>query len=206
MFIHRGLLKPHFKENHLSSFKACIKDKFNLEVDIHFSQNDTPVCIHDYNLKRFWNVQKPIRSLLDQHLKQYNITKLSELLKIITHQTKLLVEIKPVLNTNTLNRLLETCHGFHSSVHFISFKENNLIKIRKITQDFKLGLIFHHHSQHQKIQQALNQKHIHFFVLPAAGLFNSKIKKIRKKKYFYTIKNIKNMCARPNYIVENVIN
>ena len=50
MFIHRGLIEKNFRENHITSFKECIKKKFNIETDIHFTQNNTPICFHDYSL------------------------------------------------------------------------------------------------------------------------------------------------------------
>merc|ERR1712139_708697 len=131
---HRGLIKKNFRENHIISFKECIK--------------------------------------------KYKITKLCDLLKILTVNTKVLVEIKPLLRKNTLNRLLETCNGFKKNVYFISFKESNLVKIRGITKDFKLGLILHSHHKNDKINQKLNKNHINFFVFHTQFLFISKIKKI----------------------------
>lgn len=204
MFIHRGLIHPNLKENHISSFKVCIQHQFNIETDIHFSQNHTPFCHHDYNLKRLCKIPKPLRTLRDHQLKKYHLTKLSELLTIVTPKTQLLVEIKPRLTPATLERLLTTCHGFHKTVRFISFKKHNLINIRKSTPDFKLGLIFHRHAPVHTIQQALNQNHIQFLVLPASKLSHSKITQIKKKKYFYTIKKIKKRDAKSNYIVENL--
>ena len=205
MFIHRGLIEKNFRENHITSFKECIKKKFNIETDIHFTQNNTPICFHDYSLRRLFNIRKKTRTILDKNLKKYKITKLCDLLKILTVNTKVLVEIKPLLRKNTLNRLLETCNGFKKNVYFISFKESNLVKIRGITKDFKLGLILHSHRKNGKINQKLNKNHINFFVFHTQFLFISKIKKIQKKKYFYTFKNIRMNDAKSNYIIENII-
>jgi glycerophosphoryl diester phosphodiesterase len=116
-----------------------------------------------------------------------------------------LVEIKPFLRKNTLNRLLEICNGYKKNVYFISFKESNLVKIRGITKDFKLGLILHSRHKNNKINQKLNKNHINFFVFHTQFLFISKIKKIQKKKYFYTFKNIRMNDAKSNYIIENIL-
>ena len=69
MFIHRGLIEKNFRENHITSFKECIKKKFNIETDIHFTQNNTPICFHDYSLRRLFNIRKKTRTILDKNLK-----------------------------------------------------------------------------------------------------------------------------------------
>lgn len=205
MFIHRGLIKKNFRENHITSFKECIKKNFNIETDIHFTQNNTPICFHDYSLRRLFNIKKKTRTILDKNLKKYNITKLCGLLKILTVNTKVLVEIKPLLTKNTLNQLLETCNGFRKNVYFISFKESNLVRIREATKDFKLGLILHRHLKNGKINQIINKKHINFFILHTQFLIHPEIKKIKKNIYFYTFRNIRMNDAKSNYIIENII-
>ena len=73
MFIHRGLIEKNFRENHITSLKECIKKKFNIETDIHFTQNNTPICFHDYSLRRLFNIRKKTRTILDKNLKKYNL-------------------------------------------------------------------------------------------------------------------------------------
>lgn len=204
MFIHRGLINKNLRENHISAFKKCLEKNYNIETDIHFSKNNILVCFHDFNLKKLFN-KKKIKDLTSQDLKKYNITKLTDLLKIINHETKILLEIKPLLSEITLAKLHKVYNKYHKNILFISFVEKNLIKIKNKMTNVKLGFIFKRNSKYLDIKKKLNKKYINFFVLPQNLKEIEKIKKIKIKKFFYTIKNIKLKNIKNNYIVENII-
>lgn len=204
MFIHRGLINKNLRENHISAFKKCLEKNYNIETDIHFSKNNILVCFHDFNLKKLFN-KKKIKDLTSQDLKKYNITKLTDLLKIINHETKILLEIKPLLSEITLAKLHKVYNKYHKNILFISFVEKNLIKIKNKITNVKLGFIFKRNSKYLDIKKKLNKKYINFFVLPQNLKEIEKIKKIKIKKFFYTIKNIKLKNIKNNYIVENII-
>lgn len=204
MFIHRGLINKNLRENHISAFKKCLEKNYNIETDVHFSKNNILVCFHDFNLKKLFN-KKKIKDLTNHDLKKYNITKLKDLLKIINHETKILLEIKPLLSEITLEKLHKVYNKYHKNILFISFVEKNLIKIRNKITNVKLGFIFKRNSKYLDIKKKLNKKYINFFVLPQSLREIEKIKKIKIKKFFYTIKNIKLKNVKNNYIVENII-
>jgi glycerophosphoryl diester phosphodiesterase len=204
MFIHRGLLNKNLRENHISAFKKCIEKNYNIETDVHFSKNNILVCFHDFHLKKLFN-KKKIKDLTSQDLKKYNITKLKDLLKIIKHKTKILLEIKPSLNQKTLGKLEKVYNKYRKNILFISFIEKNLIKIKNKFKKVKLGYIFKRNSNCLDIKKKLNKKHINFFVLPKNFEKIKKIKKVKIKKFFYTIRNIKLRNIKNNYIVENII-
>ena len=69
----------------------------------------------------------------------------------------------------------------------------------------KLGYIFKRSNNYSDIKKKLNKKHINFFVLPKNFEKIKKIEKIKIKKFFYTIKNIKLKNIKNNYIIENII-
>jgi glycerophosphoryl diester phosphodiesterase len=204
MFIHRGLLNKDLRENHISAFKKCIEKNYNIETDVHFSKNNVLVCFHDFHLNKLFN-KKKIKDLTSQDLKKYNITKLNDLLKIIKRKTKILLEIKPSLNQKTLERLEKVYNRYRKNILFISFIEKNLIKIKIKFKKVKLGYIFKRNNNYSDIKKKLNKKHINFFVLPKNLEKIKKIEKIKKKKFFYTIKNIKLKNIKNNYIIENII-
>jgi glycerophosphoryl diester phosphodiesterase len=204
MFIHRGLLNKDLRENHISAFKKCIEKNYNIETDVHFSKNNVLVCFHDFHLNKLFN-KKKIKDLTSQDLKKYNITKLNDLLKIIKRKTKILLEIKPSLNQKTLERLEKVYNRYRKNILFISFIEKNLIKIKNKFKKVKLGYIFKRNNNYSDIKKKLNKKHINFFVLPKNLEKIKKIEKIKKKKFFYTIKNIKLKNIKNNYIIENII-
>jgi glycerophosphoryl diester phosphodiesterase len=205
MFIHRGLLSKNLKENHISAFKECIKNDYNIETDIHFSKNNTAVCFHDYNLKRLLNIKKKIKNIPDQELIRYNITKLKELLNIVKPKTKILIEIKPLLNQITLEEIKKIYLKHSKNIFFISFIEKNLFKLKKSIKDVRLGLIFKNNCKYSDIKKKLNKKYINFLVLPKNFEKINKINKIKKKKFFYTIKNVNFRNIKKNYILENLI-
>jgi glycerophosphoryl diester phosphodiesterase len=204
MFIHRGLLNKDLRENHISAFKKCIEKNYNIETDVHFSKNNVLVCFHDFHLNKLFN-KKKIKDLTSQDLKKYNITKLNDLLKIIKRKTKILLEIKPSLNQKTLERLEKVYNKYRKNILFISFIEKNLIKIKNKFKKVKLGYIFKRNNNYSDIKKKLNKKHINFFVLPKNLEKIKKIEKIKVKKFFYTIKNIKLRNIKNNYIIENII-
>ena len=204
MFIHRGLLNKDLRENHISAFKKCIEKNYNIETDVHFSKNNVLVCFHDFHLNKLFN-KKKIKDLTSQDLKKYNITKLNDLLKIIKRKTKILLEIKPSLNQKTLERLEKVYNKYRKNILFISFIEKNLIKIKNKFKKVKLGYIFKRNNNYSDIKKKLNKKHINFFVLPKNFEKIKKIKKVKIKKFFYTIRNIKLRNIKNNYIVENII-
>lgn len=204
MFIHRGLINKDLRENHISAFKKCIEKNYNIETDVHFSKDNVLVCFHDFNLKKLLK-KKKIKDLTSQDLKKYNITKLNDLLKIINHKTKILLEIKPLLNQITLGELEKVYDKYHKNILFISFIEKNLIQIKSKLKNVKLGYIFKRNSAYSDIKKKLNKKHINFFVLPKNLEGIKRIKKIKIIKFFYTIKNIKLKNIKKNYIVENII-
>jgi glycerophosphoryl diester phosphodiesterase len=204
MFIHRGLINKDLRENHISAFKKCIEKNYNIETDVHFSKDNVLVCFHDFNLKKLLK-KKKIKDLTNQDLKKYNITKLNDLLKIINDKTKILLEIKPLLNQITLGKLEKVYNKYRKNIVFISFIEKNLIQIRSKLKNVKLGYIFKRNSIYSDIKKKLNKKHINFFVLPKNLEEIKRIRKIKIIKFFYTIKNIKLKNIKKNYIVENII-
>ena len=204
MFIHRGLINRGLRENHISAFKKCLQKNYNIETDIHFAKNNILVCFHDFNLKKLFN-KKKIKDLTSQDIKKYNITKLKDLLKIIKSKTKILLEIKPLLNQINLGKLEKVYNKYHKNILFISFIEKNLIEIKNKFKNVKLGYIFKRNSKYSDIKKKLNEKHINFFVLPKDFEKIKKINKIKIKKFFYTIKDIKLKNIKKNYIVENIL-
>ena len=98
IYIHRGKIYKNIRENSFKGFKLSINQGFNVETDVHFIKNNTPVCFHDFNLKRLKKVNKKIKNLNQNDLKKFKIIKLKTLIKLLKKETRLLVEIKPFLD------------------------------------------------------------------------------------------------------------
>ena len=209
--IHRGILNKNFKENCLDSFKASFKKKYGIETDIHATKDKKFVCFHDFTLKRIFKINKSIKDIKYQELKKikyksFKIPLLAEVLKLSKNKYPIFIEIKPFLKKRLLSKLINETKGFNKVV-FISFKKDNIDSLLKINSSIKVGLSFSNRSSIKSILKSSINKKLKCLILDKKFLNNKKIQKIKKEKYYYTIKN-KNyfLKYRKNYnlIFENL--
>ena len=80
----------------------------------------------------------------------------------------------------------------------ISFKEKNLINLYKINKKLPLGLLFLSTASFKNIKIKSKKKYVKFLVLEKKFLSNKNLHLIRKKIYYYTIKN-KNLFKKYRY-------
>ena len=71
---------------------------------------------------------------------------------------------------------------------FISFKHENIYKLLSINKNTQVGLSFCPPTSVKKIIEKSNNKKINYLILDKIYLTNKKIKKLKIKKYYYTIK------------------
>tara|TARA_B100000287_G_scaffold417855_1_gene454088 strand:- start:232 stop:870 length:639 start_codon:yes stop_codon:yes gene_type:complete len=190
--IHRGIVNKNCKENNLKSFKASFKKNYSIETDIHLTKDNEFVCFHDFTLKRIFKINKSIKNLDYKVLKNISENKneiplLDDLLKLSKNKYYLFIEIKPLFKKNTLIKLINKTKKFKKCI-FISFKEKNIYNLLKIKRTLKVGLSFAKNTNLKTILKKSKEKNINCIILDKYFLNNKKIKKIKKKKYFYTIK------------------
>ncbi len=190
--IHRGIVNKNCKENNLKSFKASFKKNYSIETDIHLTKDNEFVCFHDFTLKRIFKINKSIKNLDYKDLKNISENKneiplLDDLLKLSKNKYYLFIEIKPLFKKNTLIKLINKTKKFKKCI-FISFKEKNIYNLLKIKRTLKVGLSFAKNTNLKTILKKSKEKNINCIILDKYFLNNKKIKKIKKKKYFYTIK------------------
>ena len=209
--IHRGILNKKFKENCLDSFKASFKKKYGIETDIHATKDKKFVCFHDFTLKRIFKINKSIKDIKYQELKKikyksFKIPLLAEVLKLSKNKYPIFIEIKPFLEKRLLSKLINETKGFNKVV-FISFNKDNIDNLLRINSSIKVGLSFSNRSSIKSILKSSINKKLKCLILDKKFLNNKKIQKIKKEKYYYTIKN-KNyfLKYRKNYnlIFENL--
>ena len=209
--IHRGIINKNFKENCLDSFKASFKKKYGIETDIHATKDKKFVCFHDFTLKRIFKINKSIKDIKYQELKKikyksFKIPLLAEVLKLSKNKYPIFIEIKPFLEKRLLSKLINETKGFNKVV-FISFNKDNIDNLLKINSSIKVGLSFSNRSSIKSILKSSINKKLKCLILDKKFLNNKKIQKIKKEKYYYTIKN-KNyfLKYRKNYnlIFENL--
>ena len=202
-YIHRGLAKKSFKENTLSAFKYSFKKKYGIETDLQVTKDNQLICFHDFNLRRKFNLNKNVKDINYYSLKKISkkrkatVPLLKDLLKISKNKYPLLLEIKPLLTKISLLNLIKLSKKT-KKYGIISFKEKNLINLYKINKKLSLGLLFLSTASFKNIKIKSKKKYVKFLVLEKKFLSNKNLHLIRKKIYYYTIKN-KNLFKKYRY-------
>ena len=207
--IHRGIVNKNYKENLLNSFKTSFKKGYGIETDIHATKDGEFVCFHDFTLKRIHKINKSIKNL--SYTEILNLTKknpiplLKDLLKLSKNKFDLFIEIKPLFSNKLLRKLLKETKKYNKCV-FISFKEKNIYRIIKIKRKTKVGLSYSPSTSIKIITKKSKNKDVNCLILDKYFLKSSEINKIKKEKYFYTIKNKKDFkkYSNSNLIFENL--
>ena len=210
--IHRGLAKKNFKENTIKSFKYSFKKKYGIETDLHATKDNQIVCFHDFTLKRKFKLNKKIKDINYSDLKKLSKKKkaeiplLKDLLKISKNKHSLLFEIKPLFKRKNLLHLIKLTKRT-KKYGLISFKEKNLINLYKINKKLPLGLLLLASASFKKIKIKSNKKYVKFLVLEKKFLSNKNLNLVKKRIYYYTIKNkslFKKYRYSKNLIFENL--
>ena len=209
LLIHRGLAKRNFTENTISSFRYCFKKKYGIETDIHCTKDGKIVCFHDFNLKSKFKINKSLKNLKYQDLlkiskaKKKPIPLLNDLIKLSKNKRFLMLEIKPLFSKENLKVLLKEIKKL-KNYSLTSFKEKNIINLYKLKKDLNLGLLIPSTFTFKKIIKKSKKKYVKFLVLEKKFLKEKKLDKIKKKIYFYTIrdKRLFNQYKNKNLIFE----
>ena len=148
---HRGLITKYSKENSLKSFKKSFELGYSLETDLRYTKDEEIICFHDPNLRRMYNLDYTIKSLIFSKLdkltrKKLKITKLDDLLNIYDDKKELFLELKGVFKKSVLLKLLNKTKDF-KKITFISFYHKNLFNIKNISSQFKVGASFYKYSK-----------------------------------------------------------
>jgi len=189
--IHRGIVNKNHKENLLKSFQQSFKKGYGIETDIHATKDEKFICFHDFTLRRIFKNKSSVKNLnysAIEKISEGKIPLLNDLLKASKNKYFLFIEIKPVFSKKLLKKLVKETSKFSKCV-FISFKHKNIYDLLKINKKTKVGLSFHPPSSAKSIIKKSLNKDINCLVLDKSYLENKSIHKIKKDKYFYTIKN-----------------
>ena len=211
LLIHRGLAKKNFTENTISSFRYCFKKKYGIETDIHCTKDNKIVCFHDFNLKAKFKINKFLKNIKYQDLlkiskdKKKPIPLLNDLIKLSKNKRFLMLEIKPLFSKENRKTLLKEIKNL-KNYSLTSFKEKNIINLYKMKKSLNLGLLIPSTFTFNRIIEKSKKKYVKFLVLEKKFLREKKLYKIKKKIYFYTIKDKKlfNQFNNKNLIFENL--
>ncbi len=209
--IHRGLAKKNFNENTISAFRYCFKKKYGIETDIHCTKDNKIVCFHDFNLKNKFKINKALKNFEYNDLlkiskaKKQPIPLLNDLIKLSKNKRFLMLEIKPLFTKENLKVLLKEIRRL-KNFSLTSFKEKNISNLYKIKKNLNLGLLIPSTFTFAQIIKKSKKKYIKFLVLEKKFLKEKKLNVIKKKIYFYTIKDKRlfSQFNKKNLIFENL--
>ena len=210
--IHRGLVDKRYKENLLNSFKQSFKKGYGIETDIHTTKDNQFICFHDFTLKRIFKKNLSVKNINYSKISEIStkhgksVPLLKDLLKISKNRYDIFIEIKPLFSKLLLKKLIKETSKFTKCV-FISFKHENIFKLLSIKKNTKVGLSFHPPTSVKKIIKKSNNRKINYLILDKSYLGNTKIQKLKIKKYYYTIKTkseFNKLKKNNNLIFENL--
>ena len=193
LLIHRGLAKKKLLENSIKSFNYCFNKNYGIETDIHATKDKEFICFHDFSLKRVFKKNLSVKNLNYSKIKEIStklgkpIPLLKDMLKLSKNKHPLFIEIKPLFSISLLKKLLKETSKFTKCV-FITFKHKNIYNLLKINRNTKAGLSFAPPTSIKKILKKANDKKIYCLILDKSYLKSNKIKNLKIKTYFYTIK------------------
>lgn len=102
-YAHRGLHqdKNIVPENSLTAFQLAVSNSYGIELDVRLSKDGEPVIFHDANLKRVCGIDKLVKDLTFNELRELRLYKsnekiphLQEVLDLVSGQIPLIVEFK----------------------------------------------------------------------------------------------------------------
>ena len=186
-------MNKDFKENLLSSFQQSFKKGYGIETDIHATKDGQFICFHDFTLSRIFKKNLSIKNLNYSKINEIStklgkpIPLLKDLLKSSRNKHALFIEIKPLFSKLLLKKLTKETSKF-TKCTFISFKHENIFQLLNIKKNTKVGLSFCPPTSIKKIIEKSNNPKINCLILDKLYLKNTKIRKLKIKKYYYTIK------------------
>jgi glycerophosphoryl diester phosphodiesterase len=132
-----------------------------VELDIRKTKDGRMVVIHDAEVDRTTNGRGPVSGLTLDEVKRLTTWKsekiptLEEALDFLDRKVKILVELKEIgLERNTLSLIREK--GLEENVVIVSFHEEALRRMRKLSERVETGLIYVRHEN--PIETALRLK------------------------------------------------
>ena len=105
LIAHRGLhdIKKGIPENSMPAFEAALKKGYLIELDIHILKDNSIVVFHDDNLKRMTGIDKKIKDLTYEEVKQYKLQKTDNYIPLLQDVLKLVDTINELCGKSSFS-------------------------------------------------------------------------------------------------------
>lgn len=196
IFVHRGKYNSSLEENTLASFRECVENHMNIELDSHILKDDSVIVFHDDNLKRVCGKNIGIKNLnYKEILNECNnsVPTLTNVLELVNGKVFLDIELKyDVLNGRLEKKVIDILKNYDGKFILKSFHPLIVWRLKRLVYknhlDCKVGLL---------VENTLLLFFSFVFVRPDFVSFNYKFLKKwffrfiskRKDTLLYTIKS-----------------
>lgn len=141
LIAHRGVYdnKNFIPENSIKAFKIAVEKKLIIELDVHILRDNQIVVFHDDNLKRMTGVNKSLKELSYDQIKNLNlldtnekIPLLKDVLKLVKGKVPIIIELKYDVKCGLLeNELIKLLKCYDGKFAVKSFNPKSVYYFRK---------------------------------------------------------------------------
>lgn len=148
-FAHRGLHNSDYPENTIAAFNNAVSMGFDIECDIQLTKDNKIVVFHDKNLKRLTGIDGLTEEYTYDELQQFNILNsnekiplLTDVLKIVGSNTRMLIEFKPTKRHQEIVQLFLNLMEQYSNTYAVhSFDPRVIYDFKKLAPRVIRGFI-----------------------------------------------------------------
>ena len=191
---HRGLhsIKKRIPENTIAAFEKAIEQNIAIELDIHILKDNTLVVFHDNDLKRSSNVDKKLKYMTFNEVKNislfntgYKTPTLIDTLDFIDGRVPVIIEVKTDVPAKRIcPYLLDILKQYKGKVAIKSFDPLVCFWFKKHAPQCIRGLLvsdFKKEKKHKLLKQALISSLI-FMPLCKPDFLSTSISMLKSKK------------------------
>ncbi len=205
---HRGFHDANnsIYENTLSSCKEAIDRGFNIEIDLHPSQDLIPVVFHDPTLERLCGDKRKVRKLHAKDMREIkignsadHIATLDELLNLVDGKVGIVMELKGILGEDDgfVEGVANSLKNYGGQVAVMSFFHWLLKDARKLGIKNPLGLTAmdgdNMYSSHKSIMSECQLDFVSYRYKDLSCKFVREVRKSRLPTICWTVKSPQDM-------------
>lgn len=145
---HRGLFDEIYPENSLGAYKQAIDHGYAIELDVQMSVDGVLFCFHDDNAKRLCKVDKDVRDLTYQEIRNLSLNETNyypptfkEVLAYIDGKTPLCIEIKTQKYKGIEEKVVSLLKEYKGKFVVQSFNPKIMKKIGNLAPEFIIGVL-----------------------------------------------------------------